>query len=44
MDLLLKLECIEESKSDWALPIVLVRKANGDLRLCIDYRALNKVT
>ena len=42
--MLLDLDCIEESISEWASPIVLVRKANGELRMCIDYRGLNKVT
>ena len=42
--MLLKLKCIEVSKSNWASPIVLVRKSDGSLRMCIDYRALNKAT
>jgi hypothetical protein len=28
----------------WVSPMVIVRKKNGKLRVCIDYRALNKVT
>lgn len=35
---------IRESTSPWSFPIVVVRKKNGDLRLCIDYRQLNIVT
>ncbi|KAL5970239.1 hypothetical protein TSMEX_001981 [Taenia solium] len=32
------------SKSPWAFPIALVKKSDGSLRLCIDYRKLNTVT
>lgn len=35
---------VRPSTSAYASPIVLVRKKNGELRLCIDYRALNKKT
>lgn len=35
---------IQESISEWAAIPVLVRKKDGSLRYCIDYRALNKVT
>lgn len=33
---------IRESQSEYASPIVLVKKKNGELRLCVDYRDLNK--
>ncbi len=32
---------IQESSSSLSLPIVLVRKADGSLRLCVDYKRLN---
>ena len=35
---------IEPSLSPWASPAVLGWKANKTLRLCIDYRSLNKTT
>lgn len=35
---------IRKSKSPWASNIVLVRKKNGKLRMCVDYRMLNNRT
>uniref|UniRef100_A0A8C5QC51 Gypsy retrotransposon integrase-like protein 1 n=1 Tax=Leptobrachium leishanense TaxID=445787 RepID=A0A8C5QC51_9ANUR len=35
---------IQESRSPYASPIVVVRKKNGSVRLCVDYRTLNKRT
>ena len=35
---------IQESRSPYASPIVVVRKKNGSIRLCIDYRTLNQRT
>ncbi|XP_061127111.1 uncharacterized protein LOC133147011 [Syngnathus typhle] len=35
---------IKESRSPYASPIVLARKKNGQLRMCVDYRTLNRRT
>lgn len=41
---LLRLGVIRRSNSPWMSPVVLVKKPNGGLRLCVDLRALNRVT
>ena len=41
---LLEQGVIEESVSPYAAPIVIVRKKDRSLRLCVDYRKLNEVT
>ena len=38
------LDIIEKCDSPWSSPVVPVRKSDGDLRLCINYRKVNKVT
>ena len=44
MNKLMDIGCIEPSTSPHASPLVLVRKKNGGLRVCIDYRNVNKDT
>lgn len=41
---LLRKGVIHESSSSYASPIMLVRKANRSLRLCVDYSKLNAET
>ena len=41
---LMSMDVIEHSKSPWSSPMVPIRKKDGSLRLCIDYRRLNQVT
>ena len=41
---LLEAKLVRPSISPWGAPVLFVTKKNGSKRLCIDYRALNRVT
>ncbi|XP_059177648.1 uncharacterized protein K02A2.6-like [Physella acuta] len=41
---MINLGIIEESTSSYSSPVVMVKKNDGSLRTCIDYRKLNSIT
>jgi hypothetical protein len=44
LKVLLDLGLIRSSVSPWGAPVIFVKKKDGSLRLCIDYRDLNRAT
>ena len=44
LEKMIKAGVIEPSTSEWASAPVLIRKRDGSVRWCVDYRALNSVT
>ena len=42
--MLLNLDCIERCEATWVMLVIMVKKKDTvDLRMCIDFRSLNKV-
>ncbi len=44
LEALEKADIMERCESPWASPLVPVKKPDGLVRLCVDYRCLNSVT
>lgn len=44
MEDLIKKKFIQPSVSSWEVSVLLVKKKDGRMRLCVDYRQMNKVT
>ena len=44
MEALLKAGLIEKSASPYNAPLLCVKKANGTIRVCVDFRKLNEIT
>ncbi|KAL0290536.1 UNVERIFIED_CONTAM: RNA-directed DNA polymerase [Sesamum calycinum] len=44
LDWLLEARLIQSSKAPYRSPVLFQRKQDGSMKMCLDYRALNKVT
>ncbi|PON59962.1 hypothetical protein TorRG33x02_286090, partial [Trema orientale] len=44
LDELLNAGLIQPSKAPYGAPVLFQKKQDGSMRMCVDYRALNKVT
>ena len=44
VDTMLEMEVVRPSTSQYASPIVMVKKKDGSNRVCVDFRKLNKIT
>ena len=44
LEMMLKEGVIKPSNSEWASPMVIIKKKDDTIRLCVDYRKLNAET
>lgn len=44
LDKLVEQGILEESRSLWCSPLVIARKSDGRIRLCVDFRKINDIT